>query len=148
MVDTSREIWEYLPSSPPTRPSSPGQTEALLPMAACAKRAHSLEWACAKARAGRKASRKKPTIPVSRPDAAGDDKDVPMLVLDDPSAENGSVGSNETDTEEEEEAITPNVSTEMLPPLVVSPDADDGEKAPGKDMEAAMALLRFMEPKA
>ncbi|KAI0328150.1 hypothetical protein GY45DRAFT_1326684 [Cubamyces sp. BRFM 1775] len=146
-IDTSREIWEYLPSSPPTRPSSPGQAEALLSTAACATRARSLEWACAKARAGRKASKKRPA-PVSRREAAGEDVDVPMLVLDGLSGENGSVGSSETDTEEEEEAITPNVSTEMLPPLVVSPSADGEEKAPGKDMEAAMALLRFMEPKA
>ncbi|KAH9898199.1 hypothetical protein C8Q73DRAFT_683988 [Cubamyces lactineus] len=148
VMDTSREIWEYLPSSPPTRPSSPGHTEALLSMAACAKRARSLEWACAKARAGRKASKKRPTLPVSRPGAANEDEDVPMLVLDGLAGENDSVGSNETDTDEEEEAITPNVSTGMLPPLVVSPDADGEDKAPGKDMEAAMALLRFMEPKA
>ncbi|KAI9065940.1 hypothetical protein FKP32DRAFT_1756428 [Trametes sanguinea] len=153
-VDTSREIWEYLPSSPPTRPSSPGHAEALLSMA-CTKRARSLEWACAKARAGRKASKKSSRrLPVESQvaDEVEDvDGDVPMLVLDEIAADGASFGGNESDSssaEEEEEAITPNVSTEMLPPFVASPNGDS--KTPGQDvdMEAAIALLRFTAPKA
>ncbi|KAI0639609.1 hypothetical protein C8Q77DRAFT_1082049 [Trametes polyzona] len=153
-AEVSKEIWEYLPSSPPTRPSSPGHTEPLLSLSERAKRARSLEWACAKARVGRKkAAKGRPANPEvdseDELDLELDDGDVPMLILDGIPREKRSVsGNSETDTEEEEEAITPNVSTEMLPPFVVSPES--GMQEPGKDvdMEAAMALLRFMAPKA
>ncbi|KAI0375201.1 hypothetical protein BV20DRAFT_1048375 [Pilatotrama ljubarskyi] len=143
-VKKSREIWEYLPSSPPTRPSSPGHVDPVLSLGARAKRSRSLEWACAKARVGRKVSKTRPARLEE-----DEDEDVPMLVLSGTPREEGSFGDAGTDTEEEEEeAITPNVSTELLPPLLASPE--DGGKALGKDvdMEAAMALLRFMAPKA
>ncbi|CDO72975.1 hypothetical protein BN946_scf185007.g29 [Trametes cinnabarina] len=151
-AETSREIWEYLPSSPPTRPSSPGHAEALLSMA-CTKRARSLEWACAKARAGRKAlkksSRRSPVKSAVAEDHEDEDEDVPMLVLDEPPADSPSFGGSESDsTEEDEEAITPNVSTEMLPPLVASPDGDSKTLGEDVDMEAAIALLHFTAPKA
>ncbi|KAI0778381.1 hypothetical protein BD413DRAFT_630757 [Trametes elegans] len=143
----SMEIWEYLPSSPPTRPSSPGHTEPVLSLAACTKRARSLEWACARARAGRKA--KKSRLADLEED---EDEDVPALVLDGVPRERRSFGNHETDTEEEEEeeeAITPNVSTELLPPLMASLDGGEGRsRKKDVDMEAAMALLRFMAPKA
>ncbi|KAI0652049.1 hypothetical protein C8Q79DRAFT_896621 [Trametes meyenii] len=146
--ETSREIWEYLPSSPPTRPSSPGHHEAVLSLGA--KRARSLEWACAKARAGRKTLKRGRGAAAleDEDDEEDEDKDVPMLVLDGRSPKFGAGGDRGTDTEEEEqEAITPNVSTELLPPLEL------GAKSTVKggqdvDMEAAMALLRFMAPKA
>ncbi|KAI8990464.1 hypothetical protein BD414DRAFT_483732 [Trametes punicea] len=144
--ETSREIWEYLPSSPPTRPSSPSHTEALLSMAACTKRARSLEWACAKARAGRKSSKKR-RLPADS-EAANEDGKVPAEVLDEVSGESGSIGGGETDSEEEEEAITPNVSTEMLPTLMLSPDGQSKTSGKDVDMEAAIALLRFTAPKA
>ncbi|EIW64273.1 uncharacterized protein TRAVEDRAFT_41693 [Trametes versicolor FP-101664 SS1] len=141
----SKEIWEYLPSSPPTRPSSPGHTEPVLSLAARTSRAHSLEWACAKARVVRKTVK---DLPMDLDDDEGDE-DVPMLVLDALPRDKRSVGGSETDTEEEEEeAITPNVSAELLPPFVVSPDRAEKDVGKDVDMEAAMALLRFMAPKA
>ncbi|KAI0673334.1 hypothetical protein C8Q78DRAFT_1076355 [Trametes maxima] len=146
--ETSREIWEYLPSSPPTRPSSPGQHDAVLSLGA--KRARSLEWACAKARAGRKASKSLLGRPASgEEDEDDEDEDVPMLVLDGRSPQLGAGGDRGTDTEEEEqEAITPNVSTELLPPLELAAAKSVGKGGQDVDMEAAMALLRFMAPKA
>ena len=54
--------------------------------------------------------------------------------------------------DDEDEAITPNVSVELLPAFSLS--SEDGvperaaKPAKGKDMEAAMALLGFMGPEA
>ncbi|KAI0830511.1 hypothetical protein BC628DRAFT_1336574 [Trametes gibbosa] len=142
----SKEIWEYLPSSPPTRPSSPGHLEPVLSLASRTQRARSLEWACAKARVERKTSTR---VSAESDEDEDEDEDVPMLVLDRISVEKRSLGGHETtDSEDEDEAITPNVSTELLPPFVVSPDGAEKELGKDVDMEAAMALLRFMAPKA
>ncbi|TFK90800.1 hypothetical protein K466DRAFT_516547 [Polyporus arcularius HHB13444] len=149
--ETSREIWELLPSSPPTRPSSPSYGEPLLALDPCARRRRSLEWACAKARAGRRISVRAKSLRA----AAEEDNDVPMLVLDSTPARRCSSSDDDTETEEseEDEAITPNVSTELLPPVIISGngDSDGGEVmklGPGKhtDMEAAIALLGFKAP--
>lgn len=78
-----------------------------------------------------------------------------MLVLDSTPARRCSSSDDDTETEEseEDEAITPNVSTELLPPVIISGNGDsDGEEVmklgPGKhtDMEAAIALLGFKAP--
>ncbi|KAH9857984.1 hypothetical protein C2E23DRAFT_802217 [Lenzites betulinus] len=144
-VGVSKQIWEYLPSSPPTQPSSPGNAEPVLSLASRSQRARSLEWACAKARVERKTS----TRVADSDEDEDEDEDVPMLVLDRISVEKRSLrGHESTDSEDEEEAITPNVSTELLPPFVVSPDRTEKELGKNVDMEAAMALLRFMAPKA
>lgn len=150
---TKVEIWEHIPSSPPTRPSSPGLGEPLLAMEPCTKRFRTLEWACANARAGRRATIRAKAA-AARPPPKGND-DVPMLVLDGPPRGKSPSPSDDTETsedDEDDEAITPNVSTELLPSFLL-PDAPvgptKGKKAgQGEDMEAAMALLGFMGPAA
>ncbi|KAI0719985.1 hypothetical protein C8T65DRAFT_634513 [Cerioporus squamosus] len=149
--DASREIWELLPSSPPTRPSSPSRGEPVLALDPCARRLRSLEWACARARASRRTSVRAKNLRT----AAEEDGDVPMLVLDSTPARKSSSSGDDTETEEEDEAITPNVSTELLPPFIVSGSSEsDGEDVkqlvPGKhtDMEAAIALLGFKVPES
>ena len=149
---TSREIWELLPSSPPTRPSSPSRGEPVLALDPCARRLRSLEWACAKARAARRAGVRAKDLRAAQEEE--DDSDVPMLVLDSTPVRKSSPSSgDDTETEEEDEAITPNVSTELLPPFIVTASGEcDGEEVkklvPGKptDMEAAIALLGFKAP--
>ncbi|KAI0715403.1 hypothetical protein C8Q76DRAFT_768375 [Earliella scabrosa] len=151
MPAPSKDILELLPSSPPTRPSSPTQGEPLLALEPCTKRLRSLEWACAKARAERKASIRSKAV---KPAVSEEDSDVPMLVLDGLPRGNCHSSGDDTETEEEEEAITPNVSTELLPPFILSADADEREemqvkklvKGKDMDMEAAIALLGFMAP--
>lgn len=152
-AQTTKDIWELLPSSPPTRPSSPTHSEPLLALEPCAKRPRSLEWACAKARAERKACIRSKTASVTDSE---EDSDVPMLVLDGHPREKGnSSGDDDTESDEEdEEAITPNVSTELLPPFILSGDGDEGQgirsenpvKGKDMDMEAAIVLLGFMAP--
>ncbi|KAI0756807.1 hypothetical protein C8Q80DRAFT_1224329 [Daedaleopsis nitida] len=147
---TSNEILEHLPSSPPTRPSSPTHGEPLLALEPREKRVRSLEWACAKARAERRASLRVKAAKVADWE---DDSDVPMLVLDGIPRDQSSVSGDDSETEEDE-AITPNVSTELLPHFLMSLDADTREavspkkRAKGKDMdmEAAIVLLGFMSP--
>ncbi|RPD82361.1 hypothetical protein L226DRAFT_564942 [Lentinus tigrinus ALCF2SS1-7] len=150
--ETSKEIWELLPSSPPTRPSSPSRGEPLLALDPCAKRLRSLEWACAKARAERRASVRAKHLRAAQEDGK-EDSDVPMLVLDSTPVRKSSSPGDDTETEEEDEAITPNASTELLPPFIVSVNGEcDVEEVkqlvPGKhtDMEAAIALLGFKAP--
>ena len=73
-----------------------------------------------------------------------------MLVLDATPRKNS---GDDTETEDDE-AITPNVSTELLPPFVLPAEAEELDagvpKQPVKnkdmDMEAAIALLGFMAP--
>ena len=89
-----------------------------------------------------------------KPAVSEEDSDVPMLVLDGLPRGNCHSSGDDTETEEEEEAITPNVSTELLPPFILSADADEREemhmkklvKGKDMDMEAAIALLGFMAP--
>ena len=149
-TEVSREIWELLPSSPPTRPSSPSRGEPLLALEPC-KRLRTLEWACANARAVRKASIRRARRAAKAADS-DDDSDVPMLILDATPHKTSSSG-DDTETEEDE-AITPNVSTELLPAFILPVEADELNagvlKLPGKgkdmDMEAAIALLGFTTP--
>ena len=122
-------------------------------MEPCARRLRSLEWACANARAGRRAMARVKALGVKRA-VAGADGDVPMLVLDGAARDDAAPSSgDDTETEDDEdEAITPNVSVELLPAFSLS--SEDGvperaaKPAKGKDMEAAMALLGFMGPEA
>lgn len=75
-----------------------------------------------------------------------------MLILDATPHKTSSSG-DDTETEEDE-AITPNVSTELLPAFILPVEADELNagvlKLPGKgkdmDMEAAIALLGFTTP--
>ncbi len=78
-----------------------------------------------------------------------------MLVLDGHPREKGNSSGDDTESDEEdEEAITPNVSTELLPPFILSGDGDEGQgirsenpvKGKDMDMEAAIVLLGFMAP--
>lgn len=129
-------IWDHIPSSPPVQPSSP--TAESVRIAALPKRSktlRSLEWACAKARAGR----------IIEEEPEEDDWDVPMLVLDKESR-HGRVDNGEETEAEEYEAITPDVSAVHLTPIQLSPGSlTNQKKSPlSGDMEAAMALLGFM----
>ncbi|KAM5533967.1 hypothetical protein V8D89_012392 [Ganoderma adspersum] len=144
----SKEIWELLPSSPPTRPSSPSRGEPLLALEPC-KRLRTLEWACANARAARKASIRRARR-AAKADS-DDDSDVPMLILDATPRKKSTSGD---DTETEDEAITPNVSTELLPAFILPTEAEELDvgsptsprKGKDMDMEAAIALLGFTAP--
>nr|VWO94366.1 N/A [Ganoderma boninense] len=145
-TEVSKEIWELLPSSPPTRPSSPSRGEPLLTLEPC-KRLRTLEWACANARAARKASIRRARRAAKATDS-DDDSDVPMLILDATLRKKPTSG-DDTETEEEE-AITPNVSTELLPAFILPPEAGELDagmpKGKDMDMEAAIALLGFTAP--
>ncbi|TBU63750.1 hypothetical protein BD310DRAFT_868844 [Dichomitus squalens] len=151
-AERSKDIWELLPSSPPTRPSSPSLGEPLLALEPCTKRLRTLEWACAKARAGRKASIRRARLAAKPAASEDEDSDVPMLVLDATPRKNSSAG-DDTETEDDE-AITPNVSTELLPSFVLPAEAEELDagvpeppvKDEDMDMEAAIALLGFMAP--
>ena len=124
--------------------------EPLLALEPCTKRLRTLEWACAKARAGRKASIRRARLAAKPAESEDEDSDVPMLVLDATPRKNS---GDDTETEDDE-AITPNVSTELLPPFVLPAEAEELDagvpKQPAKnkdmDMEAAIALLGFMAP--
>ncbi|KAI1789809.1 hypothetical protein LXA43DRAFT_948158 [Ganoderma leucocontextum] len=149
-AEVSNEIWEFLPSSPPTRPSSPSCGEPLLVLEPC-KRLRTLEWACANARAARKASIRRARR-AAKSAESDEDSDVPMLILD-ATPRKTSTSGYDTETEEDE-AITPNVSTELLPAFILPPEADELDagvpksprKAKDMDMEAAIALLGFTAP--
>lgn len=75
-----------------------------------------------------------------------------MLILDATPRKNSTSG-DDTETEEDE-AITPNVSTELLPAFILPTEAEELDvgvpKSPRKgkdmDMEAAIALLGFTAP--
>ncbi|KAH9944215.1 uncharacterized protein BXZ73DRAFT_39395 [Epithele typhae] len=153
-----KNIWEHIPSSPPTRPSSPGPGDALLVLGREAPRLlRSLEWACANARAGRRVTHRARAAAKaasrSKAECKGD-ADVPMLVLEPrPQAEEAE-DDTETDEDEDEEAITPNISMELLPAFLLPDGLTKGEEGAGKrrrrgkdvDMEAAMTLLGIMSP--
>ncbi|CCM03122.1 uncharacterized protein FIBRA_05243 [Fibroporia radiculosa] len=131
----STNLWDHIPSSPPALPSSPGaESMRLAAIPERSRRLRSLEWACAKARAGR-----------SSHDNRVVDCDVPPLVLDGSKDTDMYFEGDDTETEEYE-AITPDVSSMQLTTLQASPGvlmAKKDDAAPPADMEAAMALLGF-----
>lgn len=130
-----KNLWDYIPSSPPTMPSSPsGDSVRLSALPGRTKSLRSLEWACAKARGSKK----------PHPDVLDEeDYDVPMLVLD---GQHRGTDSDDDTEPEEFEAITPDTSATQLDLFQGQSPAmkHKDDIAPRQDMEAAMALLGFM----
>jgi len=142
-----QSIWELIPSSPHAPPSSPAaESVRLAALPATSKTMRSLEWACAKDRAGRKKRRRR--------HGASNIFDVPPL----PSLNLSSARENtEASDTEMEEAITPDTSVELAHfqtpvrkrcGLEGEEWGSEGEgrkenKPPHSEVEAAMALLGF-----
>ncbi|KAH8099356.1 hypothetical protein BXZ70DRAFT_943373 [Cristinia sonorae] len=135
------QIWELIPSSPNLPPSSPAAESArLAALPVSSKTMRSLEWACAKDRAGRKKRKRR--------HGAMDIYDVPPL----PSLQLDSLKDG-TDTEMEE-LITPDTSMELASfqtPVHkrllagedswVSEESRKENEPPEMHVEAAIALL-------
>ncbi|KAH9942939.1 hypothetical protein B0H21DRAFT_749054 [Amylocystis lapponica] len=133
------DLWEHIPSSPPAPPSSPAaESVRLSVLPARSRTMRSLEWACAKARAGGN---------VQEDMDMDMDCDVPPLILD--VAPRDTEMDEDTDVEDFE-AITPDASAAQIQltpspsPVHTSKKKKKGSAPPEADMEAAMALLGFM----
>lgn len=132
------DLWEHLLSSPPMPPSSPAAERILVSaLPPKWKATRSLEWACAKDRAGRK---KKPSPLHNETGDTSIDTDVPGLDLD----------CDDTHTESDDELMTPDMSMimpviELTPPRHRRVDIKERSRGrvPAEDVEAAMALLGF-----
>ncbi|THH33463.1 hypothetical protein EUX98_g745 [Antrodiella citrinella] len=138
-------MWELIPSSPTAPLSSPAaESVRLSALPATSKTMRSLEWACAKDRAGRKKRRRR--------HGASNVFDVPFLPSLDLSSGKDNVEGSDTELEE---AITPDTSVELAhfqTPVRKrcgteewGPEEEGGKEnePPHSDVEAAMALLGF-----
>jgi hypothetical protein len=139
------DLWEHMPSSPIAPPSSPGAESfrfSALPFPSLTKK--SLEWACAKARAGKQGE---------------DDELLDIAEVDQREDSHEMETDDETETEVDE-AVTPDSSADLSPGFdisykhkqhVVLPGGKENvdpnffpEYHPSEDVEAAMVLLGFM----
>lgn len=146
-VNTSLEydqLWQHMPSSPLIPPSSPAADSARMSiLPSRSKTMKSLEWACAKARAGRYEEGDEELGCI--PEAESVEQSCEDMLTDD-----------ETDTESElDEVVTPDGSTNFSPGFVIPEDStvphwkkNTGTKLfaghQQEDLDAAVALIGFM----
>ena len=130
-------LWDHLLSSPRLPPSSPSKEKELLStLPPQAKTLKSLEWACAKDRAGRRRQEAKPDRR-ALDKVEEESRGVPELDLD---------ALPGDDTDGEDELVTPDTSV-LVSTVYVYEDAESlsikDSEPPAEDVEAAMALLGF-----
>jgi hypothetical protein len=137
------DLWEHMPSSPIAPPSSPGaESFRFSALRFPSQTRKSLEWACAKARAGKQ----------------GEDNELLDIAEVDQREESHEMETDDETETEVEEAVTPDGSANLSPGFsykdkqqVVLPGGKENvdpnlfpEYHPSEDVEAAMVLLGFM----
>ncbi|OCH94692.1 hypothetical protein OBBRIDRAFT_788947 [Obba rivulosa] len=122
-------LWDHIPSSPPAPPSSP--SFELETLSAGPRAAMSLEWACAKARAGRRGT---------SASTLNEDLDVPEFKLNGIKPEAEDVVMEDGDFEGATGGNALGLQWNQIPE---APQKESQQALPEEDLEAAITLLGF-----